>query len=184
MQGRSQCPIPTWLRLVTLTPIPICVREAQFTHLIRWGCATVTHPLSSRTTYFTHPGVRHSDLPPPPMAIESVKGRKPISDPCLGKTGPDEGRKPTSNPCHSKTDPVKGMKCTSYPCHAKINSARGRKPTSDTHLSIRNNLCLCKNHTAQNRIQIPLTPTQTPQTPMFSRFADLYQIISAEASAA
>ena len=33
-----------------------------------------------------------------------------------------------------------------------------------------------KNHTVQNRIQIPPTPTPPPQTPMFSRFAVLYQV--------
>ena len=98
------------------------------------------------------------------------------------------------------------MKYTSNPCHAKINSAKGRKPTSYPRLlqAIRFRFdwllkhagtrttdhppllpaCLsktilvyAKNHLGQNRVQIPLTPTPPPQTPMFSRFAVLYQII-------
>ena len=89
----------------------------------------------------------------------SVWARVGSTLPTLTQRNSTAGRKPTSNPCHAKINPAKGRKPTSYPrpckqfifvsiCCLSMHKQTYCRPPAihhpDTHLSIRNNLCLCE----------------------------------------
>ena len=92
---------------------------------------------------------------------------KPTSDPHQTKRGSVEGMKHTSNPIPSND--------IAYRLRAKNNSRQATRQPTYLPETI---FVYARNYSTQNRVQIPPTPTQPSQTPMFSRFVVLYQIFN------